>query len=187
MDWRESLKYRTGHFDEDESRIWHAVFVMTGDEDTVKQKIAYAFNGTEIKAVVPKRLIKERKNGIWKEKFKPLFPGYILLQGQFDTGKYYTLRTIPGIVRILKDNKGLYRIYPDEIDIINRLMCNGELIGTSTVLRNGDKIIISDGPLLGMEGLIISINGRKGRARIKLSILGNEKTIDLDIKLIDAI
>lgn len=186
MDWREWLKQLTGSDEEDETEIWHAVFVRTGNEETVREKIAYTFRDTGIIPFVPKRCIRERKNGIWYKRIRTLFPGYILLRGRVEIEDYYRLKTVPGIVRILKGVNGLYRIKPEEIRIINRLMINGELIGTSTVLQQGDSIRITDGPLLGMEGIIQSIDSRKGRARVNISFLGDIRTVDLDIRIIKA-
>lgn len=183
MDWLEKLRQMTGYAEEDVSR-WYAVFVMTGQEDIVKAKIEYTFQGSNIKAVVPKRCIMERKDGKWREKIKPLFPGYILLQGKIETPEYYSLRSVPGIIRFLKDKDGFHTIYPKEVEIINHLMCNGDLIGISTAFQQGEQIIITDGPLLGMEGLITAIDQRKGRARVKLSFLGDERTVDLSIKIV---
>ena len=185
MDWREKLKQITGFEEEDESCAWHAIFVMTGHEQTVKDKIAYIFRDSDIMPVVPKRRINERKNGVWHEKIKPLFPGYILIKGYISTDDYYILKTIPGIVRILKDNADFYRIHPEEMEIIGRLMIDGELIGISNVYQQGDSIVITDGPLLGMEGLIQSIDYRKGRVKVCLGFLGDKRVIDLGIKLIN--
>lgn len=185
MDWREKLKQMTSLEDENESQRWHAVFVKTGEEEPVKQKIEYALKETPIRAIVPKRSIMERKNGKWHERIKPLFPGYVLIQGQVDISHYYALKTVPGIVRILKGNHGLYRIYPDEIRIINRLMCNGDIIGPSIAFKQGDKVVIAKGPLLGMEGLITTVDQRKGRAKVKLSFLGDERTVDLSISFVE--
>ncbi len=184
MDWRERLKQLTGFKEEDESEIWHAVFVKTGNEETVKQKIAYTFKESYIVPVVPKRCIRERKNGIWHNRIRTLFPGYILLKGNITTKDYYILKTVPGILRILKGVNGLYRIEPDEIRVISRLMTEGELIGTSTAFQQGDSIEVIEGPLLGMEGLIQSIDRRKGRAKVNISFLGDIRTVDLDIRVL---
>lgn len=185
MDWREKLKQITGFEEEDESCMWHAIFVMTGHEQTVQEKIAYTFRDSDILPVVPKRQINERKNGVWHERIRPLFPGYILIRGYISTNDYYTLKTIPGILRILKDNKELYRIHPEEMKIIGRLMIDGELIGISNAFQQGDSIVITEGPLLGMEGLIQSVDYRKGRVKVCLSFLGDKRTVDLGIKLIN--
>ncbi len=185
MDWRKKLRQITGFEEEDESCVWHAIFVMTGHEQTVKEKIAYTFKDSDIFPVVPKRLINERKNGVWHEKIRPLFPGYILIRGYISTDDYYILKTIPGIVRILKDDTDFYRIYPEEMKIISRLMIDGELIGISNVYQQGDSIVIIDGPLLGMEGLFQSIDYRKGRVKVCLGFLGDKRLVDLGIKLIN--
>lgn len=184
MDWRQRLRELTEANKEDNSNLWYAVFVKTGNEQIVKEKIAYTFKGSDVLPVVPQRRINERKNGAWHEKIKPLFPGYILIKGYISIDDYYILKTVPGILKILRDYNGLYRIHPDEIEIMGRLMIDGEVIGISTAYQEGDSIIISDGPLLGMEGLIQSVDNRKGRVRVCLSFLGDKRTIDLSIKLI---
>lgn len=186
MDWREKLKQITGYKEEDESGVWHAVFVKTGNEETVREKIAYAFKHLDIIPVIPKRCIRERKNGIWYKRIIPLFPGYILIRGKVTTEDYYILKTVPGILRVLKGVNGLYRIDPKEIEVISRLMTDGELIGTSTAFQQGDSIEITEGPLLGLEGLIQSVDHRKGRVRVNISFLGDVRTVDLDIKFITA-
>lgn len=184
MDWRDKLKQRIGCEKRSAADKWQAVFVLTGHEDIVKEKIEYALQGTSIRAVVPKRCIRERRGGRWLDVIRPLFPGYILLQGDIDLQEYYQLKSVPGIIRCLKDNKEFYTIHPEEIKVINQLMCNGDLIGISTAYQKDDKIIITDGPLLGKEGLIIAVDRRKGRARIKLSLLGDERTVDLSLRVI---
>lgn len=185
MDWRERLKQLTGFEKEDVSSLWHAVFVKTGNEQTVKEKIAYTFKDSDILPIIPKRRINERRNGVWHEKIKTLFPGYILIKGNISIDDYYILKTVPGILRVLKDNNELYRIHQDEIKIIGQLMIDGEIIGASTAYQQGDNIVITDGPLLGMEGLIQSVDNRKGRVRVCLSFLGDKRTVDLSIKLIN--
>ena len=117
MDWRERLRQLTESNEEDYSSLWHAVFVKTGNEQTVKDKIAYTFRNTNILPIVPKRRIHERKNGVWNEKIRPLFPGYILIKGLISTHDYYVLKTIPGILRVLRDEKEIYRIHPDEMKL----------------------------------------------------------------------
>lgn len=186
MDWRERLRELTCSKEDDESGIWHAVYVKTGNEETVKEKIAYAFKDSDIVPVIPKRCIRERKNGTWYKRIRPLFPGYILIRGKVTTEDYYILKTVSGILRILKGVNGLYRIDPEEIKVICRLMSDGELIGTSTAFQQGDSIVITEGPLFGLEGLIQSVDRRKGRVRVNISFLGDLRTVDLDIRFITA-
>jgi len=76
---------------------WYALFVTTGDEDKVKERIHFRMKD-EIKALVPKRRMRERKEGKWDDKIRTLFPGYVLLIGQMDNQKYSLIRDVPGVI-----------------------------------------------------------------------------------------
>lgn len=164
---------------------WYALFVMTGEEEKVKERLLYRFRGRDdLKIVVPMRKIRERRNGIWEVRLKTLFPGYILYNGIMETEDYYNMKEVPGLLRVLKNEYEPLEIHYDEIYVISRLMCNGEIIGTSTLYKSGEKIIVVDGPLVGLEGLIESVDARKGRAKIRLNFLGEPRLADLDINMI---
>jgi transcriptional antiterminator NusG len=55
----------------------------------------------------------------------------------------------------------------------------GPLAGKSLVtFDENSKIIVIEGPLAGLEGKIVKVDRRKGRAKIKLDIYGDSFTID---------
>lgn len=152
---------------------WYALFVATGDEDNVKERLQFRFKNSNLRVLVPKRRMKERKNGKWEYKIRTLFPGYVLLNGYLGTEEYYFLKGIPGIIKLLKANKDILEIEEHEIALLNRLICNSEVIGSSQVYMEGNRVIVVDGPLLGMEGFIDSIDKRKGRAKVMLNLMGS--------------
>lgn len=51
----------------------------------------------------------------------------------------------------------------------------------------GDKITIVNGPLASLQGRILKVNRRKGRARVLLDFLGEERVIDLGVNIIEAV
>ncbi len=162
---------------------WYAVFVATGDEDNVKERINYKLKD-HLRAVVPKRKMRERKKGIWEDKIRTLFPGYVLLKGDISSNTYYCLRSIPGVIRILTDINGPQQIHKQEIEIICRLTTYGETIGSSRVYTEGGKIIVMDGPLYGMEGYIQSIDKRKGRVKVSLNLMNEFRIVELCVSLV---
>lgn len=165
---------------------WHAVFVVTGDEDNVKERLKYRF-GEQYSFLVPKRKLRERKGGIWSYNVRNLFPGYVLLNGNIDVNSYYGFKNIPGLLRILKSGNDVLKIEMDEIQILSRLMCNSEVIGISEVLIENGLVRVVDGPLLNMEGIIQGINHRKGRARVILEFLGQERIVELGVSVLKPI
>ncbi len=162
---------------------WYAVFVVSGQEDKVKERLLYRLND-KFRVVVPKRKLKERKNGVWCSTIKTLLPGYVLINGKFEKEDYYYFKGVPGLLRLLKSEFEPLKIENYEMEVINKLICNSETIGLSNILVQNGKIIIVDGPLVSLEGQIISINTRKGRVKVKLNFIGEERTVDLGISVL---
>lgn len=165
---------------------WYAAFVKTGDEDHVKERLLYRLKDKNIRVLVPKRKMRERKNGVWETKIRTLFPGYVLIQGDMGTEEYYSSKGIPGLFRVLRDKSGLLRIEKDEISVINRLICNHEIIEPSSVFLQGGRVVVVDGPLLGMDGLIEAIDARKGRVKVRLNFIGEDRLVDLSVVLVQS-
>lgn len=162
---------------------WYALFVMTGDEDNVKERLEYRFhNGMRI--LVPKRKLRERRGGKWSYVTRSLLPGYVLVHGKIDIETYYNFKNIPGLLKILKTGDYLSRIDPNDMSVISKLTYNSDIIGVSNVFVENGRVQVVDGPLLSLEGIIVNIDHRKGRARIKLSFLGDERTIELGINVL---
>jgi len=165
---------------------WYALFVATGDEENVKERVKYRFQD-KLDIIVPKRKLKERKDGKWSVKIRTMFPGYVLLNGEINTEDYYNMKGIPGIIKLLRNGESLLKIDRNEIEIINRLTYNDETIGYSNVLIENGHVMVVDGPLLSLEGYIVSINSRKGRARVRLDFLGEERTVELGVSILQPV
>lgn len=162
---------------------WYSVFVVTGTEDKVKERIKYRLRDG-FTVVVPKRKLRIRRCGVWRIETKPLFPGYVLINGEIDTEAYYRLKNIPDVLRLLKTGNQPARIDPDEMAVLSKLMCNSEEIGFSDVILENGIVRVIDGPLFSLEGIIKSIDHRKQRAKVILNFLGEERTVDLGISIL---
>jgi transcriptional antiterminator NusG len=112
---------------------WHGIFVVTGEEEKVKERVKYRLQDG-FTVVVPKRKLRVRKGGIWRVETKVLFPGYVLINGEITTDIYYRLKNIPNVLRLLKTGNSVARIDRHEIAVLSKLICNNEEIGFSNVL-----------------------------------------------------
>lgn len=162
---------------------WYALFVKTGQEDKVKKRLLYRF-GDELKILVPKRKLRERRFGKWHFAVRPLFPGYVLLNGNITSQNIHKFWNVPGLLKLLRTGSEPSKIERHEMEVISRLIINGEVIGISSVFVENKKVRVIDGPLVSMEGYIVSMDHRKGRAKVKLTFLGELRTVDLGISLI---
>jgi transcriptional antiterminator NusG len=162
---------------------WYALFVLTGSEDKVKKRLDYRFQG-ELRIVVPKRKLRERRNGKWHNVIRTLFPGYVLLNGEMSVDNYYRLKRVPGLLGLLKSGYDPAPIDYWEMEVINRLICNNETVGYSNVLMENGKVVVVDGPLVSLEGQIISVNLRKCRAKVSLTFMGEPRVVELGINML---
>ena len=162
---------------------WYALFVVTGEEDNVKERLKYRLKD-RFRLLVPKRRLKERRDGVWRPRIRTLFPGYVLMNGTIDTEAYYLMKGVPGLLRLLRSGFEPFRIEREEMAVINRLICNSETIGYSSVLVENGRVIVVDGPLVSLEGQIIRINHRKGRAEVRLNFMGEPRTVELGINVL---
>lgn len=166
---------------------WYAVFVRCGKEEKVRVRMEYKFKDIddEILFIIPKLLLKERKGGIWHEREKTLLPGYVLINGEMNHEKLEILRDVPDFIKILKTGGEILPIPENEIFVLGTLIKDGETIGISDIIIEGDKVTVLDGPLKYMEGIVKSIDKRKGRARISVSFLGDERLVTVGVNIIN--
>lgn len=167
----------------DSANNWYALFVVTGEEDKVKERLGYRFRD-KLRILVPKRKLKERKDGIWTHNIRLLFPGYVLINGIVGADEYYDMKGVPGLIKLLRTGTCLTPIEFYEMEILNKLVCNNETIGFSDVLLENGRIIVVDGPLVSMEGLITSIDRRKGRAKVMINFMGEQRIVELGISVL---
>ena len=162
---------------------WYALFVQTGEEDNVKERLMYRL-GEQYAVVVPKRKLKERKNGKWTYNTRIMLPGYVLLNGYIDGNTYYRLKGIPGLYKLLRSGNDITAIHDTEMKVLSRLICNSEVIGFSEILMVDGEVKVVDGPLVEMEGRIVSINHRKGRAKVCFDFLGETRLVELGVEML---
>lgn len=170
-------------YDSVKSDGWYALFVKSGQEDNVKERLKYRF-GEKLRIIVPKRRLRERRGGKWIHVIRNLFPGYVLVHGEIGIDEYYDFKNIPGLFKLLCSGYEPAKIKCEEMEIINRLMCNSETIGYSDALIENGNVVIIDGPLVSLEGRIVCVNRRKGRVQVALDFMGEPRIVELGISVL---
>lgn len=187
---------------------WYTVFVKGGHEEYVQEMIHRSF-ASDLRTLVPRRTVPERKEGIVTLESRKLFPGYVLINSFMTPEIYYRIKQIPRIIRFLHvqllpqprlAGSGAYfdqgtispdsyvtEVRHDEIRRILELLDDQDNIGLSRVLVTNSKVSVIDGPLKGLEGIIKKINKRNARAKIQISFLGNDHFVDVGVEVLQPI
>jgi len=103
----------------------------------------------------------------------PLFPGYIFVRSTFHAADQLNILKTIGAVRLLGTKTGPVAIPDIQVESLKILTSsNMDLItGSNISLKNGDPVMIIEGPLAGIRGEYIRQKG-KGRVVIKIDLLG---------------
>ncbi|MBU3159847.1 antiterminator LoaP [Clostridium frigoris] len=166
---------------------WYVLFVNTNQEEKVK-KILEKEVGDEYKFIVPTRELRERKNGKWHNVKRKLFPGYVLIKGIMNIETYYKLKKVPGIIKLLSSENEVLTVDESELRVLKILIDNDDNnIGISMLYKENDDVKIVEGPLMGIEGQIVKVDGRKGRAKVSLNFMNEERIVELGIEVVDKI
>jgi transcriptional antiterminator NusG len=168
---------------------YFAVQVKTGEEAKFMALAAKHSAAVPLRMIFPRRLLKIRRAGKFRQVQAPLFSGYIFLAGaEVPPETYWKIKMVPGFFRFLKSNHDIQCLTGPERDLLVHFLSYGEVITKSTVVFDqNNRIVVLEGALKGLEGRIIKVDKRKGRAKIKLDMYGDSYLVDLGIEILERI
>jgi len=111
----------------------------------------------------------------------PLFPGYVFCRSTPDAAGLIV--TTPGIVRVLGIGNRPQPISDSEIATLRTVLSSGFALQAWPRLEPGDRIVITQGPLRGIEGVLMR---RKGRSQLVVSVEMLQRSVAVQIP-VDAI
>lgn len=170
-----------GHF--------YVLQTLTGDE---QRFLSLAREGLarraydEVHLWWPRRKLTIRRRGRRIPSLAPLFPGYMIVEApRIDQGLLRVFRRTTGFVRFLHDNTDIRPLEGPDLELIRHFLSFGEVVERSRVSFDVDnRIVVQEGPLKGLEGRIVKVDRRKGRAKVKLDMYQNSFTIDLGFEVL---
>ncbi len=166
-----------------------AIQVVTGREDIYIELFSKQRPDQPLYSV--KKKIRSRKRGKPTIVTTCLFPGYLFFQ-------YEGERPTPELVSDIRRTKYFIRILPgtDKIKplgerdtaIIRQLLSFGKEIGSSLVsFDENNRIKVIQGPMMGMEGMIIKVDRRKKRAKVRLEMNDSPISFDLSFEVLETV
>jgi transcriptional antiterminator NusG len=125
-----------------------------------------------------------------RETTAAIFPGYLFVEAEsWDLlAHQWAFRRTKGFYRFLKSNQDISPLSNNDLELVlHFIKKSGPVAGTSWVYFNeNSRIVIMEGPLLGLEGKVIKVDKRKKRAKVKLDLYDDSFTIDLAFEVMGA-
>ena len=152
--------------------VWHAVYTRHQHEKTVANGLA----SKQFDVFLPLYTSARR----WKDRTVhlplPLFPGYVFLRGDVD--RRLDILTVPGVHCLLCWGGKPAAVPEGEIEAVRRVLEARFQVEPYPYLRCGDKVRVTSGALIGIEGIVIR---KKNSCRLVLSVELLEKSIAVEV------
>lgn len=175
------------------TRDFYVLQVMTGDEQrfmTLARRAIARERSLDREAYRfwwPRRKLTIRRRGRTMPSLAPMFPGYVFLEAEsIPEPLFRAVRRTTGFVRFLKENTDIRPLSVDDLALIKHFLSFGEIVEESKVtFDENNRIVVREGPMMGLEGRIVKVDRRKGRAKVKLDMYENAFLIDLAFEVLE--
>jgi transcription termination/antitermination protein NusG len=117
----------------------------------------------------------------------PMFPGYLFLRHALDKTSYLEVRKARGLVRILGERWDQLSIVPEaEIAAIHTILQAALPVMPHAYLREGQRVRITQGPLRGVEGILVQSKPAKGLLILSVDLLQRSVAVEIDCRVVTA-
>jgi transcriptional antiterminator NusG len=122
-----------------------------------------------------------RRRGAQLSIARPMFPGYVFVRHAIDKRTYIEMLKARGVVRVLGDRWDSPASVPDdEIDAIRRVAAAEVPVFPYQFLAEGQRVRIAEGPLAGLEGILISTKPQKGLLVVSVHLLQRSVAVEVE-------
>lgn len=167
------------------SRVY-VVQVVGGREKRARDAIARELGELAEDCFIPSCEIPKLVHGTWQKREGLLFPGYVFVQTAAPRGLLKALPKVGGLTRMLGVTGDSFSALSDEevawLDAVTE--SGGHVMAMSEAVQEGDRVIVTAGPLRGRESEIVRVDRHKRLAWIRVQMLGRETTVKVGLEVV---
>jgi transcription antitermination factor NusG len=128
-----------------------------------------------------------RRGGVRHRIAIPMFPGYLFLHHTMDKISFIEVCKARGLVRILGERWDRLSIVPEpEIEAVKRVLGAQLPVLPHPYLSEGQRVRITNGPLAGVEGILVQMMPTKGLLVLSIDLLQRSIAVEIDATMVGA-
>ena len=129
-----------------------------------------------------------RRGGVRRVIPRPMFPSYLFVRHAIEKRSYVEIMKARGLVRILGERwDRLSAIGDDEIEAIQRVGNSGLTVAPHPYLREGQRVRITEGPLAGVEGILVRNRPKQGLLVLSVELLQRSVAVEIECDAVDPV
>lgn len=135
---------------------------------------------------VPRFQFQKKIKGSWRLVEELLTPGYVYLRTSMSDIEELSqkIKVAPPFARVLAHNGTFIPLDADEESWLVQLTGTTHVVEPSIGVAEGDHVMITDGPLVGLESQIKKIDRHKRLAYVDVRLMGRTKTIKVGVEIV---
>ena len=165
--------------------MWHVIRVDSGREDEALFFMKEILDLDNLgRAFIPKVVRKRKLKDVWHDRYYPFVPGYIFFETEEPLKLFFELKKVPKRTTILRIDDEMLRVEPAEEAFIKGFFSSEDVVEVSMAHKEGDRVVIDSGPLVGKEAIIKKINAHKRTAVISTEMFGRKLELSVGIEVL---
>ena len=155
---------------------WYATYTRSKHEQKVNDRLERKHIETFLPLIERWSRRKDRRKKI----HLPLFPGYLFVRTEMDAHTHLEILKTDSVVRVLCYNGKPAPIPDEQINAIQVLVKNGMAVSPYPYLKEGMRVRVVNGPLIGVEGILIKTKPNKHRLVLSVDLLQESVSVEID-------
>ena len=164
----------------------YAVQVTSGQEERTRELLLQLLPDIVRDCYTPAYECARKISGEWRTVTRMLFPGYVFIETAAPVQLRDSLRGVPAFTRLLgASEESFLALTDDEVAWLNAFTnINTHVVEMSHGIIEGDKVIVTKGPLRGHEGQIARIDRHKRVAELEITMFGRTKRVRIGLEIV---
>jgi len=170
----------------DNRQGWYAVHVGVGREEAMASRISRALQGCGLEeAFFPKFEVEQKFHGEWKSALKPLWPGYIIVATRLPDALAKGCAELSEYARVVEVGGEPAALVSPAAELVRAWTEPGDrVVPLSTGVKERDRMTVLQGPLVGNEHLVESMDRRKGIAVLGVDGLDGKSRMRIGLRVL---
>lgn len=165
----------------------YAIQVLSGKERKVASLIREQCPDVVTDCFVPQREVAKKRGDEWTKANEVIFSGYVFLETRDAIAAAAALQKIPAYTRFLGAHNDKF-ISLDDIEVAWLAtfapVSAHHVIATSKGGIEGDRVIVTEGPLVGREAMITKIDRHKRLAWVSMKMFNETQNIRMGLEIV---
>lgn len=158
---------------------WYAIYTRCHHE----RKVAKILRFDSFTVFLPTRKVLSRRKDRRKVIEIPLLPNYLFVH---TAGEHFgQIINTPGVAYILGYNRVPTPVSDEEVDSLRILVRSGRQVLLHPYLREGEKVLIKEGPFKGVLGILLKADLQSWRLVVSIHLMNRSVAVTIPAEYVE--